>query len=110
MAKYTAATAVHATLTASTVDVVTLTDVASGAGVAKPTITVVNRSGTAEIYFTVSVTGTFPAEPTVGGDNTYVVPAAISSLSVPVYPGVSGDSAVVKVISSAAAKYSVQAL
>lgn len=110
MAKYTATSAVHKTLTATTVDVVTLTSVGSGAGEDKPGITVVNRTGTDEIYLTVSGTPTWPTEPTVKGANTYVVPAAISSLRVLVDPGVLGTDVVVKLISAGAEAYSVEAL
>lgn len=109
MAKHTGTVAVHATLTASTVDVVTLQQVASGQGV-NPGVTVVNRTGAAAIYFTVSATGTNPTEPTVAGTNTYVVPAAVTSVRVPVTPGIRGRAVVVKLISTGAESYSVEAL
>lgn len=110
MAKYTATTAVHKTLTATTVDVVTLTSVATGVGVEEPSVTVVNRTGSAEIYFTVTATGTDPAEPTVKGANTYVVPAAISTVTKAVSTSVAGHPVVVKLISTGAEEYSVEAL
>jgi hypothetical protein len=110
VAKQTGTIAVHATLTGTTVDVVTLAQVSAGSGVASPGITVVNRTGTDAIFFTVSATATAPAEPTVGGKNTFVVPAAITSVRVPVSPGSMGRPVVVKLVSAGAEAYSVEAL
>ena len=110
MAKYSATSAVHKTLTATTADSVTLANVSSGTGVSTPSITVVNRTGTHEIYFTISTTGTDPAEPTVGGNDAFVVPAAITSVRVPASISVVGHPAVVKLISTGAESYSAEAL
>ena len=88
MADYSGKVAVHETLTANAVDYVALSRVGAGYGRQETSVTVLNRSGAAEIYFTVSATGQAPADPTVGGTDTYVVPAAIGSVSIPVAPGV----------------------
>lgn len=64
-------------------------------------IEVLNRDGVAEIYFT-----TDGSTPTVGGANTYILPATIGQLKV----DVTGDGPVtVKMISSGIPKYSVTA-
>ena len=90
MASYTVARSKHATLTAATVDTVTI-----GGNEA---VEVLNRSASDTIYFT-----TDGSTPTVGGDDTFIVGAGQSV----VIPGrrVSGEA--VKLISSAAADYSV---
>ncbi len=62
MASYTAARAVHATLTAATVDTVTLS-------LTHPRIEVLNR-GAGDIFVTVD-----GSTPTVGGNDTFVVPS-----------------------------------
>lgn len=108
MANYSAAMAVHESLTANEVDCVTLTDAGTGYGLTEPAVTVVNRTGAADIYFTVNTTGEPQDDPTVAGDDTYVVPAAISSVSVPASLGVNG-SVSVKLISTGAEAYSVVA-
>lgn len=84
--------ATHQTIVAATVDTVTF-------GVDFNEVEVLNRSGSAEIYFTVDGT-----TPTVGGTNCFVVPAAISSAIVGV-PTV--GPTVVKLISSGTPTYSV---
>lgn len=99
MANYSAKTASHATLAASTPDAVTLSAVASH-------ITVVNRTGAAEIYFTLAPGVGAPVPPVVAGANTLVVPAAITSTRVPVSAG----TVTVTLISSGAEAYSVEAL
>lgn len=103
MADYTGKVAVHETLTANEVDAVTLTGV-------KQSVTVVNRTGGAEIYVTTSATAAQPDEPTVEGTDTYVLPSAIGSISVLVNPGVAANPVVVKLISTGAESYSVEAL
>lgn len=95
--------AYHGTLDGTDVDSVTLTQSASQ-------FTIVNRAGTHEIYFTVDGT-----TPSVAGDNTYVVPAAIMALSVPVIqpaPGLGNQPPGVKVllIAGASQTYSVEAV
>jgi len=95
MATYAAAKAKHATLTASTVDTVTLSNCSN--------VEVLNR-GTTELYFTVDGT-----TPTVAGDNCYIVQAG-AALQVPgSSPTYVQDrvAIAVKVISSAAVAYSV---
>lgn len=100
MANYSAASGAHETLTANTVDNVTLTaNPAAG-------VTVVNRTGTAEIFVTLAAGSSAPSAPTVGGANTYIVPAAICSITIPVSAG----SVVVALISSGAMSYSVEGL
>lgn len=105
MADYSETSAVHETLTANEVDSVTLSKAGTGF-LGKPQITVVNRTGSAEIYFTVSTSSTQPAEPAVGGKNTFVLPGSIGSVSVPAADG----NVVVKLISTGAEAYSVEAL
>lgn len=85
----------HITLVAATVATVNLAVNASR-------VEVVNRSGSAEVYFTVN-----GATPTVGGDDTHVLPAAIGSVEVP--DEIGGD-VVVKLISSGTPTVSVRAL
>lgn len=97
MATYSQATAAHETLTASTVDTVTLTQ--NGRSV-----TVVNRTGTSEIYFTAAVSPTTAATPTVGGANCWVLPASVSSLRLQLGTG----SYNVALISSGTMAYSVE--
>jgi hypothetical protein len=104
MANYSAATAVHETLTASTVDQVTLTGQAVE-------VTVLNRTGTAEIYFTAGSADYPPATPSVGASNCYVMPAAIGSVTVQVPAAdISVGSLLVYLISSGAESYSVEVL
>lgn len=97
MAVYSGGSAVNQTLTASTVDTVILTK--SGRGV-----TVVNVSGSAIIYFTVSHVGGANPQPTIGGVNCYVLPATVGSLDV-THDGQFGS--VVNLISSGTPAYSV---
>jgi hypothetical protein len=97
MASYTGVTAIHKTLAASTVDTVTLTGCTTQ-------VTIVNRNGVAEIYFTVGATT--PPVPTVGGVNTYVIPADVSSYTVP-FAG--SSTVVVSLISGGIPTYSVEA-
>jgi hypothetical protein len=91
MASYTATSAKHATLGASTVDTVTL-------GSDCNNVEVYNRAATVDIYFTVN-----GATPTVAGDNTYAVgPGTALLVSVP-----TSGATVVKLISTGANAYSV---
>ena len=92
MATYTAETAVHPTLTANTMDTVTLTDQACDE------VTIFNYGTTGTIY--VRADG---PDPTVAGDNTAAVPA---STGVCVATG--NGTKVVKLICSSANAYSVQ--
>lgn len=85
---------VHRTLTPASVDVVTF-------GEDLRQVEVLSRNGAGELYFTVD-----GATPTVAGDSTHVLPAAISSMTVPA--GGSGNT-VVRLISAAAVTYSVRA-
>ena len=97
----------HGTLVAATVDTVNILN-------PSPTVTVVNRSGVSEIYFTIN-----GVAPTVGGDNTYVLPAVIGALAIkvpqPTGPGAGGYSAAnpafqVQLISSGTPTYSVEVI
>ena len=85
----------HITLTAGEVETVEL-------GINAARIEVLNRDGAAAVYFT-----TNDVEPTIAGNNTYVLPAAVSALEVP--DEISGPS-VVKLISSGTPAVSVRAL
>lgn len=99
MATYTAVFAKHPTLTANTVDTVTLTGNTSS-------VTVVNRNGVAEIYYTVATgVGAVPVVPVVGANDTYVLPALIDSFRI----AVGGEPVVVSLISSGIPTYSVVA-
>lgn len=90
MATYSVAVAKHATLSAATVDTVTITETTTA-------VEVVNRSSSDTIYFTVN--GTVP---TSAGDDTFVVPPG-GNLRV----RSKGTGRSVKLISSGAAAYSV---
>jgi hypothetical protein len=70
MASYTVVTAAHKTLTAGTVDTVTITG-------SYARVEILNRSGTADLYFTND--GTVPSG---GCDNCGIVPAG-TSVNVP---------------------------
>jgi Chitobiase/beta-hexosaminidase C-terminal domain len=97
MASYTVTRSAHETLAATTEDDVTITD-------PQVDVAVTNRSGSAEIYFTID-----GSTPTVGGENTFVLPAATCSREV------SSDkfntaTPVVKLISTGTPDYSVESL
>jgi hypothetical protein len=70
MATPSGAFTVHETLTGTTVDTVTLLSPVTR-------VTVINRAapGGADMWVTVSTTGTAPADPVAAADNTYWVPA-----------------------------------
>lgn len=90
----------HATLTPSTVMTFTLTDNSSG-------FEILNRNGAGEIYISHDGTAA-PTDPTVGGNNFDVVPAATGAA---VQINRIGQAAiVVKVISAAAATVSFRSL
>ena len=87
----------HGTLVAATVTTVTLdSDVAW--------VEVVNRDGADEITFLVDPGAT---DPTVGQNDAFVIPAAISALRVRAFVTTSGGT-VVKMISAGIPKYTVQ--
>lgn len=86
--------AAHGTLVANVVTTVTLTRDFQR-------VAVLNRNGLAEISFTVD-----GATPTMLGDDTYVLPAAMAALEVAA-PS-SDATTVVKLISTAATTYSVE--
>lgn len=83
----------HGTLVASTVATVTLVGDYTR-------VEVLNRSGTAEIFFTVDDTA-----PTVAGSGTYILPA-IAGASL-VTPSPSAAATIVRLISSGTPTYSV---
>lgn len=85
----------HVTLTANVVSTVNLT---TNAG----SVEVLNRDGAAEVYFT-----TDNSTPTVEGNDTHVVPAAIGAATVA--DETSGQNSVVKLIAASTAKVSVRA-
>jgi hypothetical protein len=87
--------AAHAkTLVASTADTVTY-------DYHVPEVEVVNLNGAGILYFT-----TDGSTPTVAGAATRVLPAAVGSRTVRVFP--TGSVTVVKLISAAAVQYSVE--
>jgi len=88
----------HGTLTANTVAAVTVPDRSFAA------IEVMNRDGAAEIYFLVNRSGE-TTDPTVGGDDCEVLPAATSTLEIDAESG----EVVIKLISTGTPKYSVRA-
>lgn len=85
----------HNTLSASTVDTVTLD------AYTYKQVTVMNRSGSNEIFWTVG-----GAAPTVEGDDTYVTAASAGATTSKAVNGVNGQ-VTVKLISSGAEDYSV---
>jgi len=97
MATYSVNTAKHAVLTPSTVDTVNLANQASF-------ILVSNRTTSGNpVYFTFGDASKGVTDPTVGGDDTYIVTIGMTvSL-----PG-DGTSPQVKLISTSAQAYSVQ--
>jgi hypothetical protein len=85
----------HGTLTISTKKTVTINGHFSK-------ITVINRNGAGEIWFTVDGT-----DPVIGAEGTYLCPAAIWAETVDGLGGDPGSNTVVKLLSSAACTYSV---
>ena len=102
MAAYSVQSAKHATLAAGVVDTVTLASFGQ-------VIEVVNRSVADDLSFTFGAVAADVPNPTALGDNVYLVPAG-RSLVVSWPVASSGASAVVKLISAAAAPFSVQAI
>jgi hypothetical protein len=116
MASYSAVFSVHKTLVAGTADAVTLTGGAEY-------VEVFNRTGSSDIFVTVGQPVTSAANLAAGaGDNTaapvvpialandtYVIPAAITSRKIPVPPN-SGPPLVIGVESAGAMAYSVVGL
>lgn len=95
MASHSAVTAVHATLTAATVDDVTLSAFTGH-------FVIINR-GTDPISY---LFGAAPGDPTELGDDTLVVPASAAVT----HDWVAGVDLVVKLISAGTPAYSVQAV
>lgn len=95
MASATVAVAKHLTLAASTVDAITFSS-------NPKTVEVCNRDGAAAIYFTVN-----GVDPTVGGDDCFVVAAAAGAALAVDAP--TTTATVVKLISSGTPAYSVTA-
>ena len=91
----------HVTLTASTVQTFTLTDNSSG-------FEVMNRNGAGEIYISYDGTAS-PVNPTVGGNDFDVVPAAVGATLQLKRTG-GQQPIVVKVISAAATAVSFRSL
>ena len=87
----------HAQLAANVVDTVIL-------NADYPRVEVLSRDGTAAIFFTVDSDA-----PTVEGDNTHVIPAAISGISVSASTE-NGENTTVRLISSSTPKYTVRGL
>jgi hypothetical protein len=92
----------HATLTPSTVMTFTMTDNSSG-------YEILNRNGAGEIYISHDGTST-PTDPTVGGNNFDVIPAAAGASAQFNRASGSQASIVVKVISAAATAVSFRGL
>jgi hypothetical protein len=106
MAEYSAARAVHKTLTAAAVgtevDTVTLTNTSQ-------TLEVMNRGTTDPLYVREGVTpATDVPDPAVGGDDTLVVPAG-STRTVQLLASTTGNDIVVKLVAASVIPYSVQA-
>jgi hypothetical protein len=96
MANYTAPRAVHNTLTAATVDTITLSSQYNR-------VEILNRSASGDIFITVD-----GSTPTVGGNDTYVVPATgVGTFVNPNWTNEPPISTVVKLISSGTPAYSV---
>lgn len=108
MAQYDVVAAKHATLTATTVDIVTLSTFGQN-------VEVLNKTGAADLNVLIGVgttaqaaTSSPVAAPTANGDNTLVIPAG-GSLLVPLSYGSAagfGGGAIVKIIGNGNA-YSV---
>lgn len=94
MAEHTAERSVHKTLAAGTVDLVKLT------GFYRQ-VEIINRDGAAAIYYKVE-----GSAPSVGGDNTGVLPAVIGSAIEPIRRDKDGTLHV-QLISSGTPTYSV---
>lgn len=97
MADDTTARCEHSALTAATIDTVTVT-------APQVEVCLTNRTGADEIYFTIDGTA-----PTVGGQNCFVLPAAICSRTIQ-KNAFGATVAVVKLISAGTDSYSVESL
>jgi hypothetical protein len=96
MATGQAQRAYHSALVASTVDTVTINH-------GFEFVEIINRNGTAEIFFTLDGT----TNPTVAGADCYIIPGAITS-RIRANPLGSRNTTVVKLISSGTPNYTVQ--
>jgi hypothetical protein len=104
MASYSVQTGAHKTLGAATVDDVTLNSYGA-------VIQIAHRlaSSTTPLYVTFGATVASTATPTVGGDNTFVVPVGqIVSFPWPLV-GI-GTTCAIKLICTAADPYSIQVI
>lgn len=99
MANITGNVAGSGTLTSSTVQTVILAE-------ARNAVRVVNRSGTSEIWFTVSE-GTTPPVPVTGAVDCYVVPA-VAGASTEVKVGTGPESVEVSMISAGTPTFTVE--
>ena len=99
MADYSGKRVVTATLSANTVDLVFLSE-------AGQAVKVVNASGTAPIYFTVSHPGGTATVPTVNGQNCRVAASVAGAYEVIRHDGMYGS--VVQLISAGTPQYSVE--
>lgn len=97
MANITGNRVVHATLTANTVDTITLDNDYIA-------VEILNRNGAAEIYATIDTNVT----PTVGGTNCDVLPAAIGNLIIDA--SAYGTPTIVQLISNGTPAYTVKGL
>lgn len=102
MASYSDPISVHATLTANTVDTVTLTG-------NKIWFRPVHRTaGGADIWWTWSDTGVAPTDPVVGANGTYNLPAGAVDREWDQISRGNESSIIVKLISTGAVTYSVE--
>ena len=104
MATVSKSQAYHGTLTASTVDTVTITGLYNA-------YRIMCRENVAntEIFFTVAAGSTTPTAPTVAGDNTYVIPALDGQyVTIDFKNGVAGVT--ISLIAGNACKYSIMGL
>jgi hypothetical protein len=96
MASYSSTRAVHNTLVATTVDTVTLTAQYNR-------VEILNRSASGDIFVTLD-----GSTPSVGGNDTYVIPATgVGTFVNPNWTNEPPISTVVKLISSGTPSYSV---
>jgi hypothetical protein len=99
MARESDPVAVHPTLAAGVADTVTITNPN------EVEVTIVNRTGTSEIYFTYSWTG-IPTAAVVGANGTLVLPAAMPAIPV----GTGKGPVVLSIISTGSVAYSVEGI
>ena len=101
MASYTGKIAVHETLTETVADTITLTGFGNS-------VTVVNRGGANEIYFTVGYVNSPPTAAVATANDNFVLPEAVCSLTVDAQSG--GGNVIVSINSAGNAEYSVELL